>query len=58
MGSKVKCKLCNCDGVNGTVLCREHLEGYAYAMKLLVDLGHIAASIRLRSYAKQQPIVS
>lgn len=33
---KVQCKLCACEGVDSTVLCRDHLDGYKYAVKLLL----------------------
>ena len=32
---RVSCRLCNCEGVKGTVLCNEHLEGFQYAVALL-----------------------
>jgi hypothetical protein len=35
---KVQCRLCNCEGVEGTVLCREHLDGYKFACTLLQPL--------------------
>ena len=34
---RVVCKLCNCEGVQGTVLCKDHLDGYKYAVGLLPD---------------------
>jgi hypothetical protein len=40
MNDKVKCKLCSCEGVKGTVLCREHLDGYEYAVKQLATIPH------------------
>jgi len=33
--SKQKCKLCACAGVDNTVLCREHLDGYEYTYNYL-----------------------
>lgn len=32
---KVQCTLCACEGVDGTVLCRDHLDGFKYACSLL-----------------------
>lgn len=29
------CKLCICEAVDGTTLCRDHLEGYLYAVDKL-----------------------
>ena len=35
--SKQKCKLCSCEGVDSTLLCRDHLDGYKYACGFLPD---------------------
>lgn len=32
---KVQCRICSCEGVEGTVLCRDHLEGYRYCCGLM-----------------------
>lgn len=32
---KVQCRLCSCEGVDGTVLCREHLDGFKYCCGLM-----------------------
>lgn len=37
---KVQCRICSCEGVDDTVLCRDHLEGFLYARKLLIETKH------------------
>lgn len=33
--TRVWCRLCSCEGVKGTVLCKEHLEGYEFAVAIM-----------------------
>jgi hypothetical protein len=54
MGSKVKCKLCSCEGVDGTVLRRDHLDGYAYAASTLLEHGVKLPARLLEHFVKQQ----
>jgi hypothetical protein len=49
--SKQKCKLCACDGVDNTLLCREHLDGYEYAYRFLAA----ATVAQLSKLIAQQP---
>jgi hypothetical protein len=34
---KQLCVLCSCEGVRGTRLCNEHLEGYSLAVQILLS---------------------
>jgi|PlaIllAssembly_1097288.scaffolds.fasta_scaffold10963_4 hypothetical protein len=40
---RVFCKLCSSEGVEGTVLCREHLQGYMLAVEKLRSSSQMAA---------------
>jgi hypothetical protein len=51
---KVQCKLCACEGVDGTVLCKEHLEGYQLAANTLLDSGITMPARMLASAIQQQ----
>jgi hypothetical protein len=54
---RVCCKLCTCEGVKGTVLCTEHLEGFAAAAHLLNNTGRplFMATARSLLNAIKQP---
>jgi hypothetical protein len=61
VSDKILCRLCTCDGVRGTLLCKEHLEGYTYACRLLQQTAHGALAKALQTaieQAKEQPIVA
>jgi hypothetical protein len=51
---KVRCKLCNCEGVDNTVLCREHMEGYKFAAELLSSTKHVTQAKLLMRTIKQK----
>jgi NAD(P)H-dependent FMN reductase len=57
---RVVCKLCASEGVKGTVLCNEHLEGYAVACKLLESM-HRGQTAKLLwaciQVPKQSPLI-
>jgi len=55
VSDKVLCKLCTCEGVKGTLLCNEHLEGYTYACRLLHQTGHKALAGLLEIAIKREP---
>lgn len=40
VSNKVLCRLCTCEGVKDTLLCRDHLEGFIYACRLLSATNH------------------
>lgn len=54
---RVCCKLCSCEGVDGTMLCREHLEGFQCAVQLLRNTGQptmkIIGKLLLNAVAQQ-----
>ena len=54
MSAKAKCKLCACEGVQGTVLCHDHLEGFEYACKLLFATKHEAVATLLKQAISKQ----
>jgi hypothetical protein len=51
---KVQCRLCSCEGVDGAVLCKEHLEGYTLAVNTLLDHGITLPGRQLAHAIKQQ----
>ena len=40
VSSRQCCRLCSCKGVQGTVLCKDHLEGFEYACHYLAYKGN------------------
>lgn len=40
ISSRQCCRLCTCEGVQGTVLCKDHLEGFEYACHYLAYNGN------------------
>ena len=51
---RVQCKLCSRDGYSETVLCKAHLEGYAYAAALLNPSGRTVVADSIMLTIRQQ----
>jgi hypothetical protein len=51
---KQKCKLCNCEGVDGALLCKDHLEGFQFACEMLRSSSQMLAKNYLLKHVKQQ----
>jgi hypothetical protein len=54
MSDKVKCKLCSCTGVDNTVLCREHLDGFQFACKMLRSSSQMMPANWLNKHVQQK----
>lgn len=51
---RVFCKLCSCEGVDGTVLCDDHLQGFKYAVAIVANTRPAVTAKHLMQAIMQQ----
>ena len=54
VSKRVLCRLCSCEGVQGTLLCQEHLAGVQFAHAWLLQEGRSVLADRLLNVIQQQ----